>query len=249
MNETNAVPDSFADPFVDARASAVTAHEVARDVLRHLEETHGHANVAVVEPVSTSFPNHPLDTAVRDLAIATLAAARTAQNAWRGGVAEHAAAAGEAARSAARTLALLDTVAGSASRRADPHERVRVAHAAASTAFAAAELIRRFGDRRSGSGVRGHWGLPPSWQRLIAILSEAIGECERNMPHDEERAGLLNAARAAHDSAVAVRHAMEEHVTQPLPPAALLRFARVAALAAVYAGCAALVPLRAPEPC
>lgn len=246
MSDSSAPSDAFANPFVDARASAVIANEVARDVLRHLDEADGSSHVAVVEPVSDVFPHHPLDTAVRDLAIATLAAARTAEMAWRGGIGAQAAAAGDAARMAARTLALLDTVAGSAALRADAHERVRVAHAAAATSFAAADLMRRFGADGRGGAVRGVTAravaLPPSWRRLIGILSHAIAECEAREPEDDVRRSLVNAARAAHDGAQAVWHVSDGLATAPSP--ALVRFARVAALSAAYAGCAALVPLR-----
>jgi hypothetical protein len=70
----------LASPFLDSRASAGVKKEVARDVWRHLEEAGAGGSVTVhsVEPVGGTFPAHPLNTAVRDLALATLASSHAA---------------------------------------------------------------------------------------------------------------------------------------------------------------------------
>jgi hypothetical protein len=91
----------LASSFLDARASAVVAREVARDVLRHLQA--GSTDCTVTEPPSPAscsgtIPAHPLDSAVRDLVLTTLAASHAAEAASRAGNADDARAAGEAAR-------------------------------------------------------------------------------------------------------------------------------------------------------
>lgn len=241
MSDTVPSVDARVDPFIDARASAVIANQVARDVLHHLEDAEAAGSVAVLQAVSGSFPEHPLDTAVRDLAVATLAASRAAERAWRGGSADHATAAGEAARQAARALRLAQSVAVSPALRGDVHERVRVVHAVASTAFAAADLVRRSPGQRDAAPAS--VTFPPSWRHLIGILSHAIDECEAGAGEEDERRHLLDAACAARDGAEAVRRACDRAAGGTLAPAPA-RFARVAALASAYAGCAALVPLR-----
>lgn len=232
----------LASPFLDARASAVVAKEVARDVLRHLEEAGKGDPVTVpsVEPVSGTFPAHPLDTAVRDLVLTALASSHAAEAASRAGNADDARAAGEAARLAAHALSLTEAVAASARRRSDVNERVRVAHAVAATAFAAARLVAP----RGGSG-RSHVGtaFPASWRHLIQILGQAIEE-EETGPDDDQHKRLLDAATAARDGAEAARHAYDRLLAGGAAGPAASRFVRVAALAAAYAGCAALVPLR-----
>lgn len=235
------------DPFTDARAAAAIANDVAREVLRHLEDRvpdGAPPNLGTLEPVTTSFPLHPLDTAVRDLAIGTLAASHAAAAAARTGAEVQARSASNAARTAARTLALADDVSNSQSLRSHALQRVRIAHAAASTAHAAAELLSTLSgevDRRAEPIA-----FPASWRRLIELLSAAIHEV--GPTHDEERLRLREAACAARDGADAARHAYERlgPLTAGFPAAS--RFARIAALAAAYAGCAALVPLRSGNP-
>jgi hypothetical protein len=234
----------LATPFLDARASAVVAKEVARDVLRHLEEAGDGDSVTVqsVEPVSGTFPAHPLDTAVRDLALATLASSHAAEAASRAGNADDARAAGEAARLAAQALSLTEAVAASGRRRSNVNERVRVAHAVAATAFAAARLVAPRGGPSRRSHVR--TAFPASWRHLIQILGQAI-EDDETRPDDVQHKRLLDAASAARDGAEAARHAYDRlQAGGAAGPAAASRFVRVAALAAAYAGCAALVPLR-----
>ncbi|MEO8897614.1 MAG: hypothetical protein ABI473_02770 [Candidatus Dormibacter sp.] len=231
------------NPFTDARASALVAKEVAKEVLRRLEEARpsgAWVNVGMVEPISSSFPRHPLDTAVHDLAIATLAASRGAEAAARAGTEIQARAAGGAARSAANTLSLAAAIANSEDLRSNDAERVRVAYAAALTAFAAADLLRDSAGCLNGRAQT--IGFPSSWSRLIVMLSRVIEECR--VAADEEQENLIHAAIAAHDGADAARRAYERlgHTTTAQP--AVCRFVRVASLAAAYAGCAALVPLR-----
>ncbi|MDQ2804526.1 MAG: hypothetical protein M3Y41_18280 [Pseudomonadota bacterium] len=232
-----------ANPFVDARASAVIANEVAGAVLRHLEEALPagvSTNVGVVEPVSATFPQHPLDTAVRDLAIATLASSHAAEAAGRAGTETQARAAGDAARLAAHTLVLTEEVAGSPQLRSNAAQRSRVAHAAARTAFAAADLLH---DPPSGlHGREQSIAFPGSWRRLIEMLSRAIDDCAISTGGQQQQ--LIRAATAARDGADAARHAYERLGRLTTARPSVCRFVRVASLAAAYAGCAALVPLR-----
>jgi hypothetical protein len=231
------------NPFTDARASAVVANQVAREVIRHLEEalpSGASVNAGMVEPISSSFPRHPLDTAVHDLAIAALAASHAAEAAARAGTEMQARAAGGAARNAAHTLLLAAATADSADLRANQAQRARVAHAAAFTAFAAADLLR---DSVGGVHERAQTiAFPASWRRLIKMLSGAIEECR--LGADQTQRGLIHAATAAHDGADAARRAYERLGPVMTTGPAACRFVRVASLAAAYAGCAALVPLR-----
>ncbi|MGH7722169.1 MAG: hypothetical protein ACRENL_04955 [Candidatus Dormibacteria bacterium] len=236
------------DPFSDARAAALIANQVARDVMRHLEEATPPgvaANMAVVEAVSATFPQHPLHTAVRDLAVATLASSRAALSASQTDVPEHARAVGEAARSAARTLSLAEVVAGSTQLRGQAEERARVAHAASLTAFAAADLLRGQPGlpARSASPIR----FPASWRRVIEILGSAIDVC-RIQWRGEQSERLIDAAVAARDGAGAACRAYDRAARVSGSAPALCRFVRLAALSAAYAGCAAVIPLRSPSP-
>ena len=123
----------------------------------------------------------------------------------------------------------------------DPDERVQVAHAVAGTAFAAAQLVApREGPTR---GSHAETPFPASWHRLIEILGQAIDESSTGAD-DERRKRLRNAAIAARDGADAARHGYAKLRTAGTAGPALARFVRVASLAAAYAGCAALVPLR-----
>jgi hypothetical protein len=238
------MPDQT-NPFLDAWAAAVVAKEVARDVLQHIEDTGEGAsvNIRVIAPVSGTFPDHPLDTALRDLALATQACSHATEAACRPETPPaHAQAVGSAALLAAKALSLAESVAASPARRADPDERTRMVHAVAATAFAAARLdspTEYQGGRQEYSTPR----YPASWRRLIDTLSDAITEC--STPYDgPERRHILNAAMAARDGAQAAQRAYVRLQVSNAAGPALSRFIRVASLAAAYAGCAALVPLR-----
>lgn len=227
------------DPFSDAHAAADAASHVALDVLRHLEAAAPRgATLRTIEPVSSLFPEHPLDTAVRDLANATSAAGRAAEAASASGSELNARLCADAARLATETLTLADSVASSAALRDDTVQREHVAHAAASTAHAAAALLASL---PRGTRHDDHVAFPASWQRLIAMLSDAIRTAA---PADGQRS-LLEAASAARDGAEAARRAYEVHAATTAASATACRFVRIASLSAVYAGCAALVPLRA----
>lgn len=233
------------DPFLDAWASAVVARKIADEVLQHIEESgeKGAANIRVIEPVHGTFPDHPLDTALRDLALATQAASHAAEAASRAAEpAEDALAIAAAALLAARALALAEDVATSPVRRSDPAERTPVVHAIAATAFAAAQ-IHESGRHRDTRRRYESPGFPASWHRLIDILSSAINECDGAEAPATERT-LVSAAIAARDSAEAARHAYIRLQAGGAASPGLLRFVRVVSLAAAYAGCAALVPVR-----
>jgi hypothetical protein len=237
--------DDDVDPFRDARASAIVAKRVAREVLAHLEDARAggpRLDVGLVEAVSAVFPQHPLDTAVHDLAIATLASSRAADAAGHATVAEYARLAGEAARLAAQTLSFAEQVAASPQLRAAPAQRARVAHAAALTAFAAAELA---GSERPAGAQQQVPAFPQSWRRLIDLLSQAIDGSRADAEGEEQH--LVRAAAAARDGAEAARHAYDSLERASTAHPAVVHFVRVAALASAYAGCAALVPLLADE--
>lgn len=245
LEERQLTVTETANPFTDARASALIAKEVAREVLDQLQATHGstHLTVGGVEPVSGTFPQHPLDTAVRDLAVATLAASRLADRAAHGGEAETARVAGEAAHLATRTLSLAQYVASSAELRSRAVERVRMAHAAASTAHAGAKLL----DSRSVvSAATEVTPFPASWRHLIELLGAAITTCTQLVEGDEQRS-LVSAAAAGRDGADAARRAYERLGRVTTASQTICRFVRISALAAAYAGCAALVPLQPHE--
>lgn len=235
-----------ADPIFDVLAAAVVAKQIARDVLEHIEEG-GEGplvNIRLVAPVSGTFPEHPLDTALRDLALATQASSHAAEAACRPGTPpEHAQAVGSTALLAAKTLSLVESVATTPTRRSDPEERTRMVHAVANTAFAAARLDSSTayqGKRQQCASP----SFPASWHRLIDTLSTAINECRAAGDEAPERRHLVNAATAARDGAQAARHAYVTLQANNTAGPALSRFIRVASLAATYAGCAALVPLR-----
>lgn len=233
------------DPFRDAWAAAIVAKQVARDVLQHIEDSGEGAsvNIRVIAPVSGTFPDHPLDTALRDLALATQASSRAAEAACRPETPPaYAQAVGSAALLAANALSLTESVAASPARRSDPQERTRMVHAVAATAFAASQLD-------SSSAYRGERQYTPprypvSWHRLIDTLSDAINQC--STPHDgvADQRHLVNAALAARDGAQAARRAYVKLQVSNAAGPALSRFIRVTSLAAAYAGFAALVPLR-----
>lgn len=197
------------NPFLDAGAAAIVAKQVARDVLQHIEDSGEGAsvNIRVVAPVSGTFPDHPLDTALRDLALATQASSRAAEAACRPETPPaYAQAVGSAALLAANALSLTESVAASPARRSDPQERIRMVHAVAATAFAAARLDSSSayrGERQQYTPPR----YPVSWHRLIDTLSDAINQC--STPHDgvAEQRDLVNAAAAARDGAQAARRA------------------------------------------
>lgn len=234
------------NPFLDVWAAAVVAKQIARDVLQHIEESGEgvSVNVSMIAPVSGAFPDHPLDTALRDLALATRASSHAAEAACRPVTPPtHAQAVGSAALLAAQALSLAESVASSPARRSDPEERSRMVHAIAATAFAAARLDSSTGYR----GERQQYApprYPASWQRLIDTLSDAIDECGSSHDGVPEQRRLLNAASAARDGAQAARRAYVRLNSSNAAGPALSRFIRVASLAAAYAGCAALVPLR-----
>ncbi len=115
------------NPFVDVWAAAVVAKRVARDVLQHIEDSGEGAsvNIRVIAPVSGTFPDHPLDTALRDLALATQASSHAAEAACRTEAPPaHAQAVGSAALLAAKALSLAESVAASPAHRSDPEERI-----------------------------------------------------------------------------------------------------------------------------
>jgi hypothetical protein len=234
------------NPFLDAWAAAVVAKEVARDVLQHIEESGEGAlvNIRVIAPVSSTFPDHPLDTALRDLALATQACSHATEAACRPETPPaHAQAVGSAALLAAKALSLAESVAASPARRADPDERTRMVHAVAATAFAAARLDSSTG-YQGGRQKYAPPSYPASWHRLIDTLSLAINECSTRPDGIPEQRHLLNAAMAARDGAQAAQRAYVRLQVSNAAGPALSRFIRVASLAAAYAGCAALVPLR-----
>lgn len=235
-----------ANPFLDVWAAAVVAKQVARDVLEHIEESAEAAsgNVRVIAPVTGTFPEHPLDTALRALALATQASSHAAEAACRQETPPaHAQAVGAAALLAAKALSLTESVAASPARRSAPTERTRMVHAVAATAFAAARLDnsnRYEGERRQYASPT----YPASWHRLIDTLSAAINECSVAGDTGPERRHLVNAAMAARDGAQAARQAYVRLQRSNAAGPAESRFIRVASLAAAYAGCAALIPLR-----
>ncbi|MBJ7593969.1 MAG: hypothetical protein JF886_03765 [Candidatus Dormibacteraeota bacterium] len=233
-------------PFLDAWSAAVVAKQVARDVLQHIEESGEGASVKIrmIAPVSGTFPEHPVDTALRDLALATQASSHAAEAACRSETPpEHAQAVGAAALLAAKALSLAESVVASPARRSDPEERTRMVHEVAATAFAAARLDSSTGYQREGRQYTSP-SYPVSWHRLIDTLSNAINECSTADDGVPERRHLVSAAAAARDGAQAARRANVRLQTSNAARPALSRFIRVASLAAAYAGCAALVPLR-----
>lgn len=227
------------NPFAAAQASAVCAADVVREVLCHLSDAPVPGQATnVVEPVSSRFPEHPLDSAVHDLAMATVAAGRATENLVRRGAVEHAILAGQAARQAAQTLRLSESVARSATLRDDTVQRAHVAHAAAATGFAAAHLL----DTLPAAPERGPHAdpFPAPWSRLVTLLSDGIAARGTDAA-DDDQAHLLDAAAPARDAGLAVRHAFERHREPAV--AVATRFARIAALVAAYSGCAVLVSL------
>ncbi len=239
MNERN-------NPFLDTWVAAVVASQVSRDALQHIEESAEGASLSVrmIAPVSRNFPDHPLDTALRDLALATQASSRAAHAACRPETPPaRAHAVGSAALLAANALSLSESVAASPARRSDPQERSRMVHAVAATAFAAAHVDGSMGFQ-TGRHQYTPTRYPASWHRLIDTLSSAIDECRTAHDFVPERRHLINAAVAAHDGAQAARIAYSRMQVNNAAGPALSRFIRVASLAAAYAGCAALLPLR-----
>ena len=233
-------------PFLDAWAAAAVAKQVARDVLQHIEEggTGASVKIRMIAPVSGTFPDHPLDTALRDLALATQASSHAAETACRPETPPaQAQAVGAAALLAAKALSLAESVAASPARRSDPEERTRMVHAVAATAFAAARLDNSTAYQRAGRQYASP-SYQVSWHRLIDTLSNAINECSTADDDVPEQRHLVNAAMAARDGAQAARRAYVRLQASNAAGPALSRFIRVASLAAAYAGCAALVPLR-----
>ncbi len=80
-----------------------------------------------------------------------------------------------------------------------------------------------------------HNRFPPSWRDVIACLGERLAS--RDL---EDQAAERAAAAAAHDAAGRVMHVYGEFPMVGAADGALRRYARIAALAAIYAGWSAL---------
>ena len=229
-------------PFADAHAAATVALNAATETLEHLRDADPAARTmdfSLPEAVTGGFPLHPLDTAVRDLAVATHAGGRAAEAAAHSGSGECAERAAEAARQAARTLSFAENVATHADLRAQAQAQVAVAHAAATTAFNAAALLDCWPAPAGGApGTR----FPEFWRDLIDRLAAAIRGCEAGADADDRP--LLEAACVARDAAQAAVHAYERDSVWTASRRPCGRFVRISALVAAYAGCAALLPLR-----
>jgi hypothetical protein len=129
--------------------------------------------------------------------------------------------------------------------------RLQLAHAAAHATHQVAETLSARSIRREPGGKMRrseslHNRFPPSWGNVIACLGKRLTSRDV-VERDAEHAG----AAAAHDAADRVMHVYEEFRTAGAADGALRRYARIAALAAIYAGWSALevsqptsVPLR-----
>jgi hypothetical protein len=112
--------------FLDAWASAVVARQVARDVLQHLHDSAD--DEAPYLGFTAAAAGHddelPLDTAIRDLAVATLAASRATETACRNWNVDQARAIGEAACLAATALSVAEGAREDAADAAGPAQRL-----------------------------------------------------------------------------------------------------------------------------
>jgi hypothetical protein len=159
----------------------------------------------------------------------------------------------EAARIAALTAAVEATSRSARigvralRRRGSTELRLELAHAAAHATHQVADALGVGGvDRVPHSKVRRseslHNRFPPAWRDVIACLGERLAsqDLEEASP---ERAG----AAAAHDAADRVMHVYEAFRMTGAADGALRRYARVAALASIYAGWSALENGQAPD--
>jgi hypothetical protein len=125
--------------------------------------------------------------------------------------------------------------------RASTELRLKLAHAAAHATHQVADALSV---RSVGRDMRNkmrpseslHNRFPPAWRDVIACLGTRL--TLRDVTEgDAERAG---GAAAAHDAADRVMHVYEEFRTVGAADGALRRYARIAALASIYAGWSAL---------
>lgn len=118
--------------------------------------------------------------------------------------------------------------------------RLQLAHAAAHATHQVADTLsmRSIGREPRGKMRRSeslHNRFPSSWRNVIACLGERL-TARDVAERDAERAG----AAAAHDAADRVMHVYEAFRTAGAADGALRRYARIAALASIYAGWSAL---------
>lgn len=118
--------------------------------------------------------------------------------------------------------------------------RLRLAHATAHATHQVADALSVGGvdhdpreKRRRSESL--HKRFPPTWRDVIACLGDRLSSRDLE-ERDAERAG----AAAAHDAADRVMHMYEAFRTVGTADGALRRYARIAALASIYAGWSAL---------
>lgn len=194
--------------------------------------------VAVVD----GAPGDALATAVADLGSAAYAAARAAHLAVEAGREAEVRRTSEVAQSAA---AAADQGVIAMARRDAPDaatQAVRMAHAAAMVAHLTADALESYGAIALPSSLlvaTDHPSVPfpPSWRRRIERLAEQCASVQPSeVAHDELRRAAMSACAAAQHALQAYMHAGKGSAVSR----ALGRVTRIAALAACYAGAAAL---------
>jgi hypothetical protein len=118
--------------------------------------------------------------------------------------------------------------------------RLQLAHATAHATHQVAHALTVRGIGRDPREKRRRSELllnrfPPSWRDVINCLGDRLAELGV-----EDRAAARAGAAAAHDAADHVVRVYEEFRTRGAADGALRRYARIAALASIYAGWAAL---------
>jgi hypothetical protein len=194
--------------------------------------------VAVVE----GAPGDALGTAVADLGSAAFAAARATHLAVEAGSEDDARRTGEVAAAAA---AAAEVGATALSRRDTPGAAVRVvrlAHAAAMVAHLSADALEAFGAAAPSVSLSGFTDrpavpFPASWRHRIERLSRNCTASQSSQAAGDE---LHTASVAACSAAQRALHVYARTGHGTVVARTVCRVTRIAALAACYAGVAAL---------
>lgn len=118
--------------------------------------------------------------------------------------------------------------------------RQQLAHATAHATHQVAHALTVHGAGRDPREKPRRWEMlhnrfPPAWRDVVTCLGDRLATRRA-----DEQEGPRAGAAAAHDAAERVMHVYEEFGTVGAADGALRRYARIAALASIYAGWSAL---------
>jgi hypothetical protein len=226
-----------------AETAALHAADLACDAYRgtleeSLRDTVRPDRVVVVVEAG---PGDALATAVADLASVSYAAARAAHLAVEAGSEDDARRTGRLAESAAAAAEQGATALAHRSATDAAAHTIRLAHAAAMVAHLAADALETYGTTAPSASLLNltdHPAVPfpPSWKRRIEVLGDRTARLLPAAAGDE----LVDAAAGARAAAAHALRAYASTGRGTVVSRTVCRVVRLSALAACYAGAAAL---------